>query len=94
MRSGPVWIRCCPDEPLGPPRPPRVAFAFGRRHGNAVNRNRTRRRARAILDEVQRTGPGIPPGAYLVGGAPEVASLTYAELRRHLRACVDRIGAP
>ena len=93
VRSGPIWISYCPDEPLEPPRPPRVAFAFGRRQGNAVNRNRLRRRSRAILEEIQRSAPGIPPGAYLVGGSPDVASLTFAELRRHLRACVDRIDA-
>src|SRR5690606_12963464 len=67
VRSGPIWTSYSLDDTPGPPHPPRVAFAFGRRQGNAVTRNRLRRRSRAILEGIQRSEGSIPPGAYLVG---------------------------
>lgn len=79
------------DEPDTPLFPPRVAFAFGRKHGNAVSRNRLRRRCRAVLSDVQRTERAIPPGAYLVGGSPAAGELAFADLRRHLERCVDDV---
>lgn len=93
VRSGPIWISFVLDEPDRPPSPPRVAFAFGRKHGNAVSRNRLRRRCRAILVDIQRHGAPIPPGAYLVGGSPTAGELPFADLRGHLERCVADIGA-
>jgi ribonuclease P protein component len=61
-----------------PGLPPRVAYAIGRKVGSAVERNRLRRRLRAIVHEL---APGLPPGAYLIGAAPEAVHLSYGELQ-------------
>ncbi len=56
-----IWVRSVIDDEV---RPPRVAFAVGRRNGNAVTRNRIKRRLRAAIE--QRAGE-IPAGIHLVG---------------------------
>lgn len=66
-------------------------MAFGRRQGNAVTRNRLRRRTRAIVEDAARSGRAIPPGAYLVGGSPGVAELPFAELQRHVLRCLEQL---
>jgi ribonuclease P protein component len=92
FRSGPIWIRVLPDDPADPPRPPRLACAFGRRTGRAVTRNLLRRRVRGAFEARAQADPGsIPPGAYLVGGADEVADLPFASLARHLDLCLDKV---
>jgi ribonuclease P protein component len=64
------------------PEPPRVAYAVSRRVGNAVVRNRVRRRLRAA---VQESSELLQPGCgYLVGARPEAADATYAQLRADL----------
>ncbi|QGG97186.1 ribonuclease P protein component [Actinomarinicola tropica] len=93
VRSGPVWISYLLDEPGTPPHPPRVAFAFGRRHGNAVSRNALRRRCRAVVAGAVREGIAIPPGAYLIGGGTSTGSLPYADLERHVRRCLADVGS-
>lgn len=60
-------------------KPPRVAFAIGKRTGSAVARNRLRRQLRSILDELD-----LPSGAYLIGAGPEAAAMPSVTLRRHL----------
>ena len=59
--AGPVSLRFLSD---GSDDPPRVAYAIGRRFGNAVERNRARRRLRAAvaLDEALL----LPGGTYLL----------------------------
>ena len=76
-RSGPLWMAWVP--PTGPDadRPPRVAFAIGKRVGGAVVRNRLRRRLRAALSS---TAAPLPAGDYLLGASPEAAALTFGEL--------------
>jgi RNase P protein component len=44
-----------------------VAYAIGRKVGNAVERNRIRRQLRAIVREL---APHLRPGMYLIGIAP------------------------
>jgi ribonuclease P protein component len=56
---------------------PAVAFAIGRHVGSAVERNRVRRRLRAILAEV-----AVPPGTYLVSASAAAGTLSHQELRR------------
>ena len=66
--------------------PPQVAFAIGRATGNAVTRNRLRRRLRAIL----RSSPELPTGLMLIGAGRPAVELTFDELtiktQRLLRA--------
>ena len=75
MRRGPItvtWVETASTDP------PRVAYAIGRSVGGAVERNRLRRRLRAIMSEL---GVQVAPGAYLVGAAPEAAALSFGELK-------------
>lgn len=62
-----------------------AAYAISRKVGNAVARNRIRRRLRSILDEC---GSSIKPGTYLIKCAIETGNLSYDELRRHLHGAI------
>lgn len=89
-RSGPLALSWVPA-PHG--RPPCLAFAIGKKVGNAVTRNRLRRRLR----EAARRPPGLPPGTYLVRVRPEAVTLTFSELVRHLQRAatmVQRLTPP
>ena len=67
--------------------PPRVAFSVGRSVGDAVTRNRVRRRLRAAVREHARS---LAPGAaYLVGADRRSAHVPYAELSSTLRELSD-----
>lgn len=85
-RRGPVTVTYVPDALTGPPR---VAYAIGRSVGGAVVRNRLRRRMRAVVSEL---GPQLRPGAYLVGAAPEAASLPFGELQQMMTGAFDDAG--
>ncbi|MDP8992369.1 MAG: ribonuclease P protein component [Actinomycetota bacterium] len=78
MRRGPVTVAFVAGEPDGPVR---VAYAVGRRAGGAVQRNRLRRRLRALVWEL---GHHLGPGAYLVSAGPEARSLSAGELRANV----------
>jgi ribonuclease P protein component len=69
----------------------RLAFAVGRRVGNAVVRNRVRRRIRAVVMELVREG-GLAPGAYLVVVAPQGATLPYAQLAAIVGTAFRRVA--
>jgi ribonuclease P protein component len=72
--------------------PPRVAYAVGRRAGNAVARNRLRRRLRSVIADL---APTLAPGTYLVGAGAGANPLTYDELRTsvsHALAALRRPG--
>jgi ribonuclease P protein component len=75
VQRGPITVTWAPGQPT---EPPQVGFAVGRRVGGAVQRNRLRRRLRAIATEV---AADLVPGAYLIGAAPEAATLPFRELR-------------
>jgi ribonuclease P protein component len=90
VRRGPITVSFVPDAvpvagaatPLsGSAQPPRVAYAVGRKVGNAVTRNRLRRRLRAAM--AQWAGV-LAPGAYLVGAAAPAADLSWDELGQAL----------
>jgi ribonuclease P protein component len=66
----------------------RVGFAVGRRVGGAVERNRVRRRTRAVLAEVNGT---MMPGAYLVSFAPGAAEMSFEELRTDVERALSRM---
>ena len=81
-RRDPVWVRRV--APTGPG--PQVAYAVSRRVGNAVTRNRVRRRLRAALGQ---QGTVVrPDSAYLVGATPAAATASFAELRDALDDCL------
>jgi len=75
LRSGPLTLACLPG--LLPP--PRLAYAIGKTTGNAVVRNRLRRRLR----EAVRHAPGLPPGTYLVRVRPQAVELSFWDLQAH-----------
>jgi ribonuclease P protein component len=74
-RVGPLSVVRLDPERGGSPRPA-VAFAIGRAAGSAVDRNRIRRRLRAVLGEVD-----LRPGTYLLSAGPSIATLSHQELR-------------
>jgi len=74
--------------------PARAAFAINRKVGNAVVRNRVRRRLRAILRDLDRPeAVGLAPGAYLVSVRPEAANLSYAHLADAVTSASARVVA-
>lgn len=89
-RSGPVLVSFTPS---AAGTTPQVGYAIGRRHGNAVRRNRLRRRLRACVREaVETTVPVLPPGAYLVSADPAAAGLSSTELCRRVREALEKAG--
>ena len=98
-RAGPVRVRSVPyrqgpERPraegagAGAPGPPAVAYAIGRRSGNAVARNRLRRRLRAAVHEHHDLL--APDTAYLIGADPSAATMTFAALSESIaRALAD-----
>ena len=79
VRAGSLWCIHVPDAELSTPH---VAFAIGRPVGNAVTRNRLRRRLRALVTE-----RSWAPGWYLLGARPDASELTFDQLG----SAVDRL---
>ena len=65
-----------------------MAYAIGRNVGNAVTRNRLRRRLRAIVAGAESHG-NLEPGAYLIGAGAEATTMTSAELERAVCGLLD-----
>ena len=86
VRAGALW---CTYVPESSSTPPRVAFAIGRAIGPAVVRNQVRRRLRALL-----SSSPLPPGAYLIGGRPELAARSWTELVADVALLVERVSSP
>jgi ribonuclease P protein component len=71
---------------------PRVGFVVSKAVGNAVTRNRVKRRLRHLVREQL---DSLPAGAALVvRAAPSAGSAGYAELREDLARCLKRAVAP
>ncbi len=84
VRRGPVTVTFVAGDGG---EPVRVAYAVGRRVGGAVQRNRVRRRLRAVVSEL---GGQLRSGAYLVSAGSEAKFVSFAELRAKLaRAIAD-----
>jgi ribonuclease P protein component len=64
-----------------------VAYAINRRTGNAVARNRLRRRMRAIMAE---EAPTLPVGAYVVSTGPTGPMLDFDELKVAMSQALER----
>ncbi len=63
-----------------------VAFAIGRTYGNAVVRNRLRRRLRAIMHDLD-----MPSGWWLFGARPTAVELTFDQLGCSMRTLVGAV---
>ena len=84
VRSGPFTLSWLPAVPG---QPPALAFAIGKRVGNAVVRNRLRRRLR----EAARRLVTLPPGTYLIRARPEAVALSFQEISSHLARAVSSL---
>jgi len=67
-----------------------VAYAISRKVGNAVVRNRIRRRLRAVMDGLS---PAPKSGLYLIKCGNGTGQLSYDELQHHLQAALIRAQA-
>jgi ribonuclease P protein component len=72
--------------------PPRVAYAIGTSVGDAVTRNRVRRRLRAIVAEANAHGR-VPAGSYLVQVRPEAVGVTFSALRDDMYRALGHVSA-
>ena len=84
---GPVTIRFVPGESEAPPR---VAYAVGG-VGNAVVRNRLRRRLRAAVARAE--AELAPGGAYLVSARREALTMPFDALVGTLAALIAAAGS-
>jgi ribonuclease P protein component len=85
FRTGPVRVQFQPAQEADEAR--RVAFAVPRKVGTAVERNRCRRRLRAVVAEI---AASIPAGAYLVGIDQGVRGLRFQKLRTTVIEAMQR----
>jgi len=69
-----------------------VAYAITKRVGNAVARNRLRRRLRAIMATLAaEPGDLLPRGALLVGAGPDASARDARELRNDVEQLLETL---
>ncbi len=82
-------------EPVGHTR---IAYALSKRVGNAVQRNRIRRRLRSVFATLDADdGVVFPEGTYLVGATREAVDAPYEVLMSTASALLQQVagrGAP
>ena len=83
--SGPVRVQFLPAPRAEETR--RFAYAVPRKVGTAVERNRCRRRLRAVVAE---TTASVPAGTYLVAIDQGVRDLPFQELRARVIEAMQR----
>lgn len=89
VRSGVVRITFLP-EPQGQRR---VAYALSRRVGNAVVRNRIRRRLRSVFTHLDATDfDAFRHGTYLVTAHREAATMPYGELAAAVTTALETLA--
>lgn len=77
----------CPQ----PDPQPLVAFAFGKKFGTAVERNRARRRLRAAFESAW-DPETAPRGAYLVAGNRSVLTADFSTLLASVTGCFAQLA--
>lgn len=92
---GPVSVAFLPltwadGDASAAPATVRVGFSVGRACGNAVVRNRIRRRFRAAVRE---SGPAVPVGSYLVRGTTVAATVPFGSLVTSVREAMIAAAA-
>ena len=71
---------------------PQVGYALGRSFGSAVERNRLRRRLRAL---VKGLAGEFPPGVYVFGASPQAKAASQDELVASLKGLARKVaGSP
>ena len=84
-------LQCAPSEAPGAALP-HVGFTCSKKVGNAVERNRARRRLRAVADAVMAT-EAEPDRDYVLIGRQETLVRPFALLLQDLRTALKRVGA-
>ena len=87
--SGPIRASFVPVDPGVPGIFPQVGYAIGKHCGNAVVRNKFRRRLREATRAV---APTLPRGTYLLREEPAAARLDWAELASSTQKALQRAG--
>jgi len=86
VRSGPIRMMYVPL----PSEHPQLAMAMGRRFGNAVERNRARRRVRAAFAAGWQPGRS-PMGAFLVSGNRQLLTARFSSIVEATSDCLTQL---
>ncbi len=86
---GPVWASFVPAASGADGVYPQVGYAIGKNCGNAVTRNRLRRRMRESARAVAGT---LPRGTYLLRVEPRASRSEPAELSGQVQRALQRAG--
>jgi ribonuclease P protein component len=85
-------LQCAPRDPTWAGSLPRVGFTASRRVGGAVERNRARRRLRAVADQVM-IDQASRDRDYVVIARATTRERDYAALTSDLRRALEKLGA-
>ena len=88
VSSGPVSVVYVPIESTRP----QLAFAVNRKFGNAVDRNRARRRLRNAFDQAISSYEDLFAGAFMLFGSRKVLSRDFQQLVEDLESCCAQLS--